>query len=235
MSRPLALAAAPALAMLGIAAVPTVASAATIAPSAPCYASQYRPTSAGGTQYQPITGTITGGTPGGRFQISGVGGKAGFQSGNFDAAGNATYTLSEGFSTAGIYPSAGRTVKLEVKEFGASGTLTTGTTSIKTSTIAIDVALRPRSPRSKRVVRVSAPAFAGQKLYGFIVRGKSGKKVLRKFSLGTGNTCGYARTRAVVAPRNYATGNYYLYINAGSKLNKDKAIGNGFRIRRSAF
>lgn len=231
MPRPLVLAAAPAFAALGLAALPAVGSASTITPSAACYSTLFQ---SGHLSYQPMQGTITGGTPGGTFQIYGVGGKASDQTGTFDATGSAPYSISS-YSSPGINPSAGRSVKLEVKEFAAGASPVTGSTSLKISTISIDVALKPRSPRSKRVVRISGTPFAGQKLHGFIVRGKHGKKVLKKFSLGTANACGYARTRAVVAPSNYRTGSYYLYINAGKKLDKNKALGSGFRISRSAF
>lgn len=232
MPRPLSLVAAPTIALFGLAAVPAVGSAATITPSAPCYSSLYRP---GNTQYQPITGTISGGTPGGRFQIYGVGGKAGSQVGNFDAAGNASYSIGGSYSTAGIYPSAGRAVKLEVTEFQPGGSPITGSVDIKTATIAVDVSTKPSNPRKKRLVRASATIFAGQKVYGFIVRGTKSTKVLKRFEIGTGNVCGYVSRRAVVAPTNYRTGSYTLYVNAGKKLDKAKALGSGFRIRRSAF
>jgi len=237
MPRPMTLAAVPAIAMLGLAAVPAVGSAATITPSAPCYATLYDDSKPSGQklQYQPMVGTITGGTPGGRFQIYGVGGKAGSQVGNFDGAGNASYTIAS-YSTPGINPSAGRTVKLEVTEFlGAGGTPITGSASVKVSTIAVDVATRPSNPRKARVVRVSGTPFANQKLYGFIVRGSKSSKVLKRISLGTANACGYARKRAIVAPSSYRTGSYRLYINAGKKLDKSKAIANGFRIFRRSF
>lgn len=236
MPRPLTLAAVPAAALLGLAAIPAAGTAATIAPSAPCYATLYDTSKPSGQrlQWQPMTGTISGGAPGGRFQIYGVGGKAGSQVGNFDAAGNAAFTITS-YSTPGINPSAGRTVKLEVREFGPGASPVTGSASVKVSTVAVDVATRPSNPRRKRVVRVSGTPFAGQKLYGFIVRGSKSSRVLKRISLGTANACGYARTRAVVAPRSYRTGTYRLYINPGKKLDKSKAIANGFRIFRRAF
>lgn len=236
MPRPLMLATVPAAALLGLAAIPAAGTAAAIAPSAPCYATLYDDSKPSGQklQWQPMTGTITGGTPNGRFQIYGVGGKAGSQVGTFDAAGNAAYTITS-YSSPGINPSAGRTVKLEVKEFAAGASPVTGSTSVKVSTVAVDVATRPSSPRAKRVVRVSGTPFAGQRLYGFIVRGSKSSRVLKRISLGKANACGYARTKAVVAPSNYRTGSYRLYINAGKKLDKSKAIANGFRIFRRAF
>lgn len=232
MPRPTLLAAVPAAALLGLAAVPASGTAAAIVPSAPCYATLFQ--SGKGITYQPMTGTITGGTPGGRFQIFGVGGKASSQVGNFDAAGNAAYSISS-YSSPGINPSAGRTVELQVREFAAGASPITGAAKVKVTTIAVDVNTKPRSPRSKRVVRVSGTPFAGQRLYGFVVRGSKSSRVLKRISLGRANACGYARTRAVVAPSNYRTGNYRLYINAGKKLDKDKAIANGFRIFRRAF
>ncbi|CAB4943045.1 unannotated protein [freshwater metagenome] len=231
MPRPTALAAIPAIAVLGLAAVPAASSAATIAPSSACYSTLFQNSK---LTYQPMTGTITGGTPGGRFQIFGVGGKASSQVGNFDAAGNAGYSITS-YSSPGINPSAGRTVELQVREFAAGGSPITGSTKVKVSTIAIDVKNTPRSPRAKRVIRVSGTPFAGQRLYGFVVRGSKSTRVLKRISMGTANACGYARTRGVVAPSNYRTGSYRLYINAGKKLDKSKAIGYGFRISRRSF
>lgn len=231
--RPLRPAAVPAVALLGLAAVP----AATITPSAPCFATIFDTSKPSGERlrWQPMTGTITGGTPGGRFQIYGVGGKAGSQVGSFDGAGNAAFTITS-YSSPGIDPSAGRTVKLEVTEFlGAGGTPVTGATTVKVTTVAADVATRPRNPRSKRVIRVSGTPFANQRLYGFVVRGSESSRVLRRISLGTANACGYARKRDVVVPRNYRTGTYRLYINAGRKLDKPKAVSDSFRISRRAF
>jgi hypothetical protein len=231
MPRPTALAAIPAIAVLGLAAVPAASSAAAIAPSAPCYSTLFQNSK---LTYQPMTGTITGGTPGGRFQIFGVGGKASSQVGNFDAAGNAPYSITS-YSSPGINPSAGRTVELQVREFAAGASPITASTKVKVSTIAIDVKNTPRSPRARRVIRVSGTPFAGQKLYGFVVRGSKSTRVLKRITIGTANACGYARTRGVVAPSNYRTGNYRLYINAGKKLDKSKGIGHGFRISRRSF
>lgn len=236
MPRPLSLATIPAAAILGLAAIPAAGSAATIAPSAPCYATSYDQSRPSGErlQWQPMTGTISGGTPGGRFQIYGVGGKAGSQVGNFDAAGNASYTITS-YSSPGISPSAGRTVRLEVTEFVNGTSPVTGAVDVKVSTLAVDVASRPSSPLRKRVVRVSGTPFAGQQLYGFVVRGKKGSRVLKRISLGRANACGYARTRAVVAPSRYRTGTYSLYINPGKKLKKSSAVGYSFRITRRYF
>lgn len=233
MRRHLTLATVPTLALIGLAAVPAISSAATITPGAACYSTLFDDSKPSGQrlQYQPMTGTITGGTPGGRFQIYGVGGKAGSQVGTFDAAGNANYTI-DSYSSPGINPSAGRAVKLEVQEFAAGGSPVTGSADVKVSTISADVSIRPSNPRKSRVVRVSATPFAGKKVYGFITRGSKSSKVLKRISLGTANVCGYARRKAVVAPSNYRTGSYRLYINAGTKLNKDQAVSYGFRIRR---
>jgi hypothetical protein len=236
MPRPLSLAAVPAVALLGLAAIPAAGSAATIVPSAACYATSFDSSRPSGErlQWQPMTGTITGGTPGGRFQIYGVGGKAGSQVGTFDAAGNAPYTITS-YSSPGISPSAGRTVRLEVTEFVNGTSPITGATTVKVTSLAADVASRPSSPRRKRVVRVSGTPYAGQSLYGFVVRGKKGSRVLKRISLGRANACGYARTRAVVAPRSYRTGTYTLYINPGKKLQKSAALGYSFRITRRYF
>jgi hypothetical protein len=228
MPRSLSLAAVPAVALLGLVAVPAASSAATITPSAPCYSTLFQNSK---LSYQPMTGTITGGTPGGRFQIFGVGGKASDMVGNFDAAGNAAYTITS-YSNPGINPSAGRSVELQVTEFLPGGSQVTGAASVKVSTISADVESRPSNPRRARVVRASGTPFANQKLYGFVVRGKSSSRVLKRISLGTANVCGYVRTKAVVAPNNYRTGSYRLYINAGKSLKKSKAIAYSFSITR---
>ena len=55
-------------------------------------------------------------------------------------------------------------------------------------------------------------------------------RVLRRVRLGGANACGYVRTRAVVAPRGRGGGSYVLYVNAGRRLNKNKAVAFGFRI-----
>lgn len=235
MPRPTLLAAVPAAALLGLAAVPAAGSAATIVPSAPCYATSYDSSRPSGQrlQWQPMTGTITGGTPGGRFQIFGVGGKAGSQVGTFDAAGNAPFTITS-YSSPGITPSAGRTVELQVREFAAGASPITASAKVKVSTISIDASNRPSNPRKARVVRVSGTPYANQKLYAFVVKGSKSTRVLKRISLGTANACGYVRKKAVVAPANYRLRtNYYVFVNAGKKLDKSKApAAYRFSIRR---
>ena len=104
-------------------------------------------------------------------------------------------------------------ILLSVEDFGAGGgAVPIGQTLV--TTLSMSVSDTPRSPRARRVVTVSGTPFAGRRLYGFIVRSNS-NHVLRRFSLGTGDVCSFARTKAVVAPPDFALGMYRLYINAG--------------------
>lgn len=220
-------------ALTALAAVPAIADAATVTLDKPCYG--HVPT--GGSE--PIVATITGGTANGRFQLiftvpGKASGTAGSQSGNFDAAGNAVVTYQ------GIYPphttiapSKGQTVNVSITDYAAGG-VEQPAGSFKVTTVAMDVSTKPRNPRSKRAVRVSGTPFAGQVLYGFITK-PSSSRVLHKFRIGKANECGYAARRAVVAPRSYRTGTYRLWINAGNRLHKDKALGGSFRIFRRYF
>lgn len=214
-------------------AVPAAASAATVTLDKPCYGK----IPLGGSE--PVVATIAGGTPNGRFQLifsapGKASGSAGSQSGSFDAAGNAVVTyqnIRPPMTT--IDPSKGQTINVSVTDFAAGGVeLPAG--SFLVSTIAVNVSTKPRNPRSKRAVKVSGTPFANQVLYGFITKPNS-SKVLKKFKVGKANVCGYAERRAVVAPTRSRTGTYRLYINAGTSLQKSKAIFFTFRIFRTSF
>jgi len=214
-----------------LAAVPAGASAAVSATlSKACYSNI--PTRGS----EPIVATLTGGTPGGRFQLNTVapnrpGGSLGFVSGNFDAAGNAVAQITSWrLPTFTINPSKGQTVVLTVSDYTA-GALDVPVAQTRVTNVAMDVSSKPRSPRRKRKVAVSGSPFANQRLYGFIVKGTS-RKVLRRISLGRANACGYVSSRQIVAPRSYRPGSYRLYVNAGRTLNKQRAIGSRFRITR---
>lgn len=214
-------------------AAPAAGLAAAVTVDRACYANVI----GGGSQ--PVVASVTGGTPGARFQViatvPGKGeGSAGSNTGTFDAAGNG-FTAIENVSAfgAGISPTAGRKIDISVKDFG-NGVLAPGP-SPRVTNIAADVSSKPRNPRRSRKVRASAgSAFAGKRIYGFVTKGTS-RRVLRRVSLGKANVCGYVSRKAVIAPRNYRTGTYRLYINPGKKLSKRNAILYQFRIFRRYF
>lgn len=228
MSRRTPLIGATAIAALSLAA-PGTALAVTGTISAPCYTHIV----AKGTQ--PVVVGLTGGTPGAGFVMAATApgkglGSQGSASGNFDAAGNAIATISSVFPPSGsIDPLKGDAIVLTVKDFGVAPTVDAPLGQTLITNLGLDVSTSPRSPRAKRKVSVSGTPFAGKKLYGFVVKGAS-KKVLRRFTIGTANVCGYATTKAVVAPRTFKRGTYRLYVNAGPKLDKPNAIQSGFRI-----
>lgn len=234
MPRPSALVAAPAIAVLGLAALPAVGTASTVAPAAPCVSSLFQN---GTSTRQPMTGTITGGVPGGLFTISGKGGEASFFSGTFDAAGNAQYAITS-YGTSGIKPSKGRTVTLEVKEPINGVSVVTGSAQIKKSLIALQYDITsPKSLKARRSVKVSGTPFANANLYGFVVRKKGGKTV-KRVSLGKSNACGYtSRKVAFFDTSRPGTGAYTLYVNASKKLDKNTAVSRGFTVvkRRRFF
>lgn len=215
------------------AAVPALASAATVTLDKPCYGK------VPGGASEPIVASVTGGTPNANFQViftvpGKASGSAGSMTGTFDATGSGTVTYANiSTPTSTINPSKGQTVLLSVTDFGAGG-VETPVGQFKVSTVSIDVSTKPRNPRSKRAVKVSATPFAGQTVYAFVTKTGS-SKVLKKFRVGKTNECGYAERRAVVAPSSYRTGNYRLWINPGPSLKKDKALYYTFRIFRSAF
>lgn len=212
-------------------AAPVAASAATGTVAKPCYTHVPAKTS------EPIVVALTGGTPGAGFVVAATApgkgsGSAGSASGNFDAAGNGTATISDVFPPSGsIGPLKGDPIVLSVADFGAGGVdMPFGQTLI--TNLAIDVSTKPRSPRAKRSIKVSGTPFAGQELYGFVVKG-SNPKILRKIKLGTADGCGYLSAKGVVAPKSFRRGTYRLYVNAGPTLNKALSIGFSFRITRS--
>jgi hypothetical protein len=191
---------------------------------------------------EPIVVTLSGGEPGAGFVLSatvpGKGeGSAGSASGTYDAAGNATAQITGVVTPSGtIDPVRGAPIALSVTSFTqGSGTFATPLGSVLVTNLAIKVALKPSNPRKKRRVAVSGTPFANQRLFGFVVKGKKGKHVLRRIALGRADGCGFASKRAVVAPKRFRTGNYTLYVNAGRKLEKAHALAYSFRIFRRVF
>ena len=213
--------------------VPAAASAVTGTIGKPCHANV---PGLGGNS-QPIVVTLAGGAPNGSFVISAAApgrsqGSSGSASGRYDAAGNAVAQIDNvSVPGGGIGPTKGKPVVITVSEFASGSQVDTVIGQTLITNLAMSVASKPVSPRKARRVSVSGTPFAGQKLYGFIVKG-SNPKVLRRFSLGTGNECGFASAKRVVAPRSFRRGTYRLYVNAGSKLNKDLAVAYTFEITR---
>jgi hypothetical protein len=190
---------------------------------------------------EPIVVTLTGGEPGASFLVTasvpGHGwGSAGSAPGTYDAAGNGTVQITDVYPPSGtIDPVRGGKIALSVRSYASAGTFDTPLGDVLVTNLAIDVASRPSNPSSRRKVRVSGTPFAHKRLYGFVVRGKKSKHVLRRFSLGRADVCGFAATKAVVAPKGYRTGTYWLYVNAGGKLNRAHSLAYSFRIYRSYF
>jgi hypothetical protein len=207
----------------------TASAAPAVVLDAPCYA--HLP----GEGSEPIRATITGGTPGADFALTakGKGGQtAGSTSGTFDGAGNAVAQIDGVQPPSGTtQPSKGQALQISIQDFGAGGAETPVASTLVTN-ISMQVSAKPRNPQRRRKVRVSAGrAFAGKTLYGFVTKPGAGR-VLRRVKLGKANVCGYASTKAVVAPRGGGAGSYVLYVNAGPRLNKRRAISFSFRIFR---
>lgn len=187
---------------------------------------------------EPVVVTLSGGTPNAGFVLAatvpGRGtGSAGSTSGTFDATGSAVATITSVSLPGGsINPSKGRKIDLSVKDFGAApdGLETQlGSTLVTNLTMAVDSG--PRSARAKRLVSVSGTPFANQALSAFITKTNS-TRVLKRIPLGRANVCGYADALAVVAPPSRAPGKYRLYVNAGTRLVKSKALYYTFSITR---
>ena len=189
---------------------------------------------------QPILITLTGGTPGAGYVVAAsVPGKAlgtaGSADGNFDAAGNATTQIADVFPPSGtINPIKGQAVDISVQDFGVDGAPSVPIGHVLVTNLALTVSSKPSSPHARRAIRVSGTPFAHRSVFGFITK-SHGSHVLKRIALGRGNVCGFASTKAVVAPKDFRVGTYRLYINAGKKLNKRKALFTSFQIFRRAF
>jgi hypothetical protein len=215
-------------------AVPATASALTATVNQRCYTNV--PTKGS----QPVVVNIAGGTPGATFQVSATiphkgTGSDGFQDGTFDANGDGTATIDDVFPPSGtIDPTRGQTVLLSVEDFGAATPQDVPVGQFLVTTLAMNVSDKPVDPHARRVVTVSGTPFAGRRLWGFIVKPRS-NHVLRRFSLGTGDVCGFTSAKAVVAPADFHLGTYRLYVNPGSRLDKSHAIDISFQIFRRFF
>jgi hypothetical protein len=181
---------------------------------------------------------LRGGTPGGDFMVAasdpGAGfGSAGSAQGTYDAAGNARVAITNVFPPSGtIDPIRGQKVHLTVRDFSPGGTVDTKLDDVLITNLTMKVAPRPSNPRKPRWVKVSGTPFAKKHVYGFVVKGK-GRHVVQRFRLGKGNVCGFVRRKVRVAPSPFQYTRYHLYVNAGAKLNKRKALRWDFRIFRT--
>jgi hypothetical protein len=224
----IALATAPAVA------VPAAALAVTGGANKACYS--HVPTKGS----EPVVVSLAGGVPGANFivaaTIPGKGwGSAGSASGTYDAAGNATVPITNVTTPSGtIDPVKGGQIALSVRDFTPAGPADTQLGTVLVTNLAMKVASKPTSPRKPRRVTVSGTPFANRRLYGFVVKGKS-RRVLHRFLLGKANACGYASRKAVVAPTPLRYGRFRLYVNAGKKLAKARALGYRFRIYRTVL
>ncbi|MBF6620172.1 MAG: hypothetical protein ITG02_08060 [Patulibacter sp.] len=212
--------------------LPIASNAATITPLKPCYARV--PTEGA----EPLTFSLTGGNPNTRFLLYGVDGKASSVSGTFDAAGNASAVIPNGFGSGrSIGPSKGRTIPMEIKEYpiGAPSAVT-GTAKVKVTNVAMDIDLKRRSPFSKATWKVSGltPIVGKGTLYASYIRGTKGSKVVKRIKLGKPNACGYLRTRKVAPPaRQFRT--WTIYVHVGKKLDKSKSISSRLRTYKRYF
>jgi hypothetical protein len=234
MSRNWKLAAGGLVAAAGLA-VPASASAAiTASPFQACYAAG----TSGGVASIPVS--LSGGTPGDLWQIvasypNSSSGSAGSTDGDdapFDGNGDASGTLTNIFpdgDPAG--PIKGRTVDVSVEDFPQddSAPTTTPVGSFLVTNTALDVNFGTSNPKAERAVTVSGTQFAGKQVYGFITN-KAGTKVLRTFHLGKGDVCGYTTHKEIVAPSDYKTGVYRLFVVAGDKLVKSAALSSEFQV-----
>jgi hypothetical protein len=189
---------------------------------------------------QPVVVSVAGGTPGATFQVNatipGKGtGSDGFQDGTFDANGDGTVTIDDVTPPSGtIDPTRGQTVLLSVEDFGTANPQDVPVGQTLVTTYALSVSDKPTDPHARRVITISGTPFAGRRLWGFVTTSR-GTKVLHRFPLGTGDVCGYVRSKAVVAPPDFRVGTYRLYVNAGRRLDKPQAIDVSFQIFQRFF
>lgn len=202
-----------------------------------CYT--HVPNSRADTVTEPITVALTGGTPGGRYQIAaspagGPLGGSGSVSGTFDAAGNGINQITNVFPPkTRIGPIKGQKIKLTATDFTA-GVSDQPIGSVRITNLAVAASGKPDNPRKKRRVKVSGGAFAKKRVFGFVTN-RSGKKVLDRFKLGKANGCGFTARKVVVAPSPFRFGTFRLYVNAGKKLKRKRALRTNFRIFRRSF
>ncbi len=221
--------------------VPATSHALAGAPDQACYSHSVRTGQDPLTEQvtQPINVSLTGGTPGGRFQVAlsrpkGSLGGMGSISGDFDAAGNGVGTITNVYPNPGsIEALKGQKILITASDYTA-GISDQPIGETKITNLVTSVNTKPRNSRKARKIRVSGTPLAGKKLYGFVTN-KSGRQVLDRFKIGKANVCGFAKTKAVVAPSPFRYGKFRLYVNGGKKINRRAAIISGFSITRSLF
>jgi hypothetical protein len=210
-------------------ALPGAATASTLTPTKSCFS---RVPVKGS---EPLTFTITGGVPGGRFLVSNPDGLIGSVSGTFDAAGNATSAITD-FSVpgGGIDPVKGKTVPLQVQEYGGpfSGNVTGGG-NVTVTLAALDISNRSlNKPYSRRTWVMSGltPLFGKGTLYATWIA--SGHKKATKISrLGRPDACGYLRVKRSASPVRHS-GRWKIYVHVGKKLDKKKSLIWNWRVYR---
>jgi hypothetical protein len=206
--------------------------AVTAAPFARCYAAPH------GT-VPPISVSLSGGGGGDGYVLSATyphtragNGDAGSTDGTFDASGNATAVLSgvAPYDDDRLYPTPGSPVALDVKDYTPTqGPVSTPIGNIIVSQEGVDVAVSPTDPRKPRFVTAADIAWAGKPIYGFVTN-RAGTKLLRRFAIGRGNACGYAKRKALASPPGSRAGRYVLWVGAGSRLSKSSDLKDPFSI-----
>jgi hypothetical protein len=216
---------------------PAVASAGTLTVSAPCFT--HFPATSAMVKTQPIGLTITGGTPGGDFQVSAGAttpdGSSGSTTGTFDASGNATAALTDVFPPGGsINPLKGRTLVLSVHDFITETDIATATTQITNA--AVEVASTPSNPYRKRLMTISGltPLFGAGTLYGSYTSGYTGHTAIKTVKLGTPNACGYLAVHRVLPPR-HGVHKWTLYVHVGKAFHRADSLVYKFQVFRRAF
>jgi hypothetical protein len=223
----------PAVALLGLAAVPAVSSAATMTPDRACYSRV--PTQGS----QPINLAISGGVANARFFAFGVGGKASSSpTATFDAAGNGSATISDFSTGASISPSKGRTISIGLNQYGP-GTPNgqTDAVNVKVTNAALDVNIKRRSPFSRATWTVSGltPLFGQGTLYASYTKGTKSRKVIKRIKLGTpNNACGYLRV-SKVPPPSHRTGTWTIWVHVGKKFVEKQSLATSIRVYRRYF
>ncbi len=215
-------------------AVPASADAAvmTASPLAACYAAPHGtvppisvPLSGGGASDGYVLSATYPNTPAGH-------GDAGSTDGNFDASGNATAVLSDisPYNDDRLYPTPGSPVALDVEDYTQDqGTVTTSIGSILVSEEGVDIALSPLNPSKPRFVTAADLAWAGKPVYGFVTN-RAGTKLLRRFAIGRGNTCGYVKRKVLATPPHARVGRYVLWVGVGRRLQKSSDLKETFAI-----
>lgn len=213
--------------------LPSAAQAATLTFSRPCFAAV-----PGSGADQPITFSLTGGTPGQNYTVS-----ADFPGnitatdvrGVFDATGNAVGSFSSySIRGLGIDPSRGRQATFTAKQGpNLFGQTPIAQASVTATNAALTISRSSGSAFRKRTWRMSGikPLYgASSTYYASWVKGTKGKRVVKRSKLGSAKgACGYLAVKRVLPPAR-RSGSWTLFVHQGKKLNKKKAIAFPFRV-----